>query len=465
MNRRSVAALFLAVAAPALGQVRALGPLTPPPGPVSDTGPSLQDVEPRVIVNAANTPGNSFAEFVISAPGSYYLDRDLDLPGTKTAIFISASDVTLDLNGFTITAAAQTALINGIGVSADPNQNNVRVRNGALRGFGENGVALGQRSIVENVRVIDTGLNGILTGRLSVVTDCSVEGGGIAGSGGTGTTAGITVGDDSAVRNSVVFDHRGDGVEMNSRCTATGVAVNNTGRFGIIAGPIAVIESCRVQNVGSDGIFGQDGSVITNCSVRDAGGIGIFGGNSSRVAGSVVNRTLNGAAIQIGSEATVENCTAAAAGSAGIIANSGSVVRDCLVNFAQADGVFAEDGASVIGCQIRNSGANGITGIRRNRITGNTIDGFTRFGVSIDEDSLIDSNVISGSLTVSSIAAIEIGAGFSRVTRNEISLAGSTGVPEGDTGSYIVGDLTQGIGSVFFGPSNDTTSPWTNVID
>ena len=97
---------------------------------------SLAQIEPRTIVNSANTPGDGTSLFIISQPGSYYLTTNLVGVSGKNGINIAANCVTLDLNGF--------ALLGGPGSSSAiyilGAQTNITVRNGTISGWGSSGV-------------------------------------------------------------------------------------------------------------------------------------------------------------------------------------------------------------------------------------------------------------------------------------------------------------------------------------
>ncbi len=86
MKRMPLALCLPLLFAPAL--VYAAGPLTPL-GPPAPTMKSLDEVEARIPINSTT--------FIISAPGSYYLTENrISAPD----FVISASDVTLDFNGY-----------------------------------------------------------------------------------------------------------------------------------------------------------------------------------------------------------------------------------------------------------------------------------------------------------------------------------------------------------------------------
>ena len=93
----SFVSLCLLPAVPLLAQ----GPLTPP-GTPAPTMKALDQVEPRTIVNVANTPGDATNSFIITKAGSYYLTSNLTGETGKNGIAVQADNVTIDLNGFAV---------------------------------------------------------------------------------------------------------------------------------------------------------------------------------------------------------------------------------------------------------------------------------------------------------------------------------------------------------------------------
>ena len=120
------------------------------------------------------TPGDT-AGFPVSItqPGSYRLSGNLTVPNADTdAIVISANQVTIDLNGFSIigpvvcsgtpvTSCAPGGSGNGIRISG--NLTSIAVHNGGVRGMGNVGVLLtnGNAHLVEKVRAENNGSAGI----------------------------------------------------------------------------------------------------------------------------------------------------------------------------------------------------------------------------------------------------------------------------------------------------------------
>jgi hypothetical protein len=108
----------------------AQGSLTPP-GQPAPTMKSADQIEPRTIVNAVNTPGDATSLFIIRQPGSYYLTTNLTV-STGDGIDINTNNVTLDLNGFTIASTAASATGNGILLASG--LSDITIYNGHIRG-------------------------------------------------------------------------------------------------------------------------------------------------------------------------------------------------------------------------------------------------------------------------------------------------------------------------------------------
>jgi len=108
----------------------------------------------------------------LSESGSYLLTGNLTLPDQNTdGIEVTADDVSIDLNGFAIEGpvtctgepvSSCSAQGNGDGIDGYTSQaENVSVRNGSIRGAGNEGISLRSHSEVENVRVSQNGNFGI----------------------------------------------------------------------------------------------------------------------------------------------------------------------------------------------------------------------------------------------------------------------------------------------------------------
>lgn len=135
MNRKTLAVMMLVAAASAA----MAGPLNPPPGPITSTMKTLSEVEPRIAINATNTPGDTFAVFKITQPGSYYLTGNISGVTGKYGIEITVSGVTIDLNGFEATGVPGSLA----GVATTVNAlRNISVKNGSVRNWSGAGVDL-----------------------------------------------------------------------------------------------------------------------------------------------------------------------------------------------------------------------------------------------------------------------------------------------------------------------------------
>jgi hypothetical protein len=98
--------------------------------------------------------------------GSYVLTSDLVVPDANTTAIIGTSDVTIDLNGFSIVGptsctgapAACTNTGSGKGINASAR---LTVRNGAIRRMGDDAITTSTGLVAENLLIAENGGDGI----------------------------------------------------------------------------------------------------------------------------------------------------------------------------------------------------------------------------------------------------------------------------------------------------------------
>lgn len=123
------------------------------------------------------------AQSTITKPGSYVLTRNITNNSSKGAnsVLIKSSNVTIDLQGFVISA---TGSATGGGILIDPQApspiTNVVIRNGIITGFQGAGVSAGTGARISGLNVTNNG-SGISCGTGCVVRDNVIQGNAGAG--------------------------------------------------------------------------------------------------------------------------------------------------------------------------------------------------------------------------------------------------------------------------------------------
>lgn len=335
------------------------GPLNPPPGPVASTYKTLTEVEPRIAINAANTPGDADSLFKITQPGSYYLTGNITGVAGKHGIEIVASGVTLDLNGFSIEGVSGSL----DGIRTNNTQFEVTIRNGNVRNF-QDGVDFAESGSGGHFRIE----------RVNASANAAI---------------GIRTGATSSLRD----------------CTASG---NFLG--GFVVGEASVVDSCTARiNTQGPGFQTESGCVLSNCvSTRNGShGFVVLGGSSLRECIAYVN---SGDGITATVSGTMNDCASRNNLGNGIVA-AGWRVERCAASGNTLDGIRITGSGSVLGCLSEGNapGADIGAGIRITgtdvRIEGNTCHTNDR-GVQVDgAGNLIIRNSCSGNTTDWVIAA------------------------------------------------------------
>lgn len=333
------------------------GPITPPPGPVASTHKTLSEVEPRIAINATNTPGDSDSLYRITQPGSYYLTGNVTGVVGKHGIEINASGVALDLNGFDVIGVASMGTFSGV-TSDLGSVNTVEVRNGSVRNWGDRGVDLSaglSRGIsVTNVRASGNASTGIAVGESSIVSACTSSNNGgtgifastgsvISGCTATANTFGISGSTGCKITSCNAFENTGTGIYGSAGSSIINCVSHSNDGIGIEVGFGVTIADCSAAYNGSHGFEASNASTITDCTAIASGGSGFFLYSSIVIRGcAAVDNTLNG--IDSQSSCVIENCLAAGNTLDGIECSAYSVVRN---NHCRSNGSGAEIGNGI----------------------------------------------------------------------------------------------------------------------
>ena len=163
---------------------------------------------------------------VINKPGSYRVTRDMTHFTSRVSsqcILIEANDVTLDLQGHTITGDGSGS---GITVSGNTSLSNIEVRNGTVKSF-ETGVYMLEvkGAHIERMRVHDNSNIGILVENHELPDVGAIIIDNVAYENFTG----INVGSDSLVRGNVTNYNRFAGISVLCPSLVSDNVANNNG--------------------------------------------------------------------------------------------------------------------------------------------------------------------------------------------------------------------------------------------
>lgn len=253
----------------AVGLAAHAGPLDPPAGPVAPAYKTLTEIEPRIAINATNTPGDSDSLYRIVQPGSYYLAGNITGVVGKHGIEIAAAGVTIDLAGFELRGVSGMGAFDGIRVSV--NVPGISILNGTVRDWGDDGLDLGSGSAInsriDGVRASGNADVGILGGHAATVRSCAAQ-----NNGGTG----IEVSSGGAVIECTAYDNAGDGIDGGAGSTVVECTAFSNGGDGIVVSLGSTVRGCTARFSVGDGIQASSQCIITGnvCSFSGDGGNG-----------------------------------------------------------------------------------------------------------------------------------------------------------------------------------------------
>ena len=217
----------------------------------------------------------------INKPGSYRLTENLDVKGGD-AIDVLTSNVTIDLNGFSIVGSSVKS--SGIGINASK-MAFVKVANGSIVNMTGAGLVLGNNGAAKGLGVNGNGADGIDCGNDCALIDDSVT---------NNTAYGILAGANAIVRgNSANDNHNGFGIAVGNGSSVTENVANDNAVGGIRGSTNSTPCNCRIVGNTADGnvigIVVADFGVITGNVADGNGSFGICGGKSSTIAGNTAS--------------------------------------------------------------------------------------------------------------------------------------------------------------------------------
>lgn len=211
-------------------------------------------IDGQVLINQSTVTAAGGFPYTITQSGSYKLSRNLTVsaPGVD-AIDITADNVTLDLNGFTISGPGNLAVLSD-GIFS---QNfNITLKNGTVTGF-QNGVTVRGGGVVSDLSATHNA-TGISVG-LAVVLRCNAS---------FNTSSGFVL-IDVALYDSSATSNGNDGV-LASRSTVIHHIVDVSGNVGLFVTD-SVYGSNTVLNSGSVDVSAGPGAQSQNNNHCTAG--------------------------------------------------------------------------------------------------------------------------------------------------------------------------------------------------
>jgi len=308
---------------------------------------TLEQIEPRIPI--ATLP------WTVSAAGSYYVVTNLvGDPLLPDGIIVQASDVTIDLKGFTLQGGAG----GGSGINASGGVKNLKVHNGIIRNWMGDGIKANNADSgqLTDLRSSNNGGVGINIGMGWTVAACQCYSNANAGlnttayctvkdcTAGWNGGAGIFVGGYSVLEGCATMTNW-VGIATGPGCTVAKCTAANNSWFGFNPAGSCVFDGCAASFNGTNGFAVYPGCRVVNCTALYNKGNGF---EASLALTNMPGFKISG-------------CTAMFNQLNGIVVScQGSIVENCVTSQNQYDGIYVGSR----NCFILNnaSDANGQSG-------------------------------------------------------------------------------------------------------
>jgi hypothetical protein len=248
-------------------------------------GAPADAVDGTIEINQAKVMASGGFPYAISAANtSYRLTGSLTVPASTNGVNVTAANVGIDLNGFSISGPGSTSAT-PIGVNSAAA--GITVKNGTVTGFGV-GVQLGSVGIVRNVHADANGIAGISVGDNTVVEGCTANNSTASGGSGIHCGAGCAISGNTANGNNTsgIF------------CNGDGCAISgNTADLDDIGidcnGNACAISGNSVANIGGAGIFCNGSGCLVSGNTSYNTSFGILANDATTgYGGNVLNKSF-----------------------------------------------------------------------------------------------------------------------------------------------------------------------------
>ncbi len=220
---------------------------------------SLDQIEARTPIQSL--PGDLSDQYVISQPGSYYLTAGITGASGMNCILVSASKVTIDLNGFSLDGGNGQSGIVAVG------QKGVVVRNGIFANWAGSAISIsGPGARLEKLSFYSCVGGAAFLGTGAHVTDCSVE------NCGSVTKPALSILNNGHISNCIVHGGgartNGDGIVVDYGSFVENCVASENGGSGIVAnGGLVRIHNCNSSANAANGVLVAG---TTYCDISDS---------------------------------------------------------------------------------------------------------------------------------------------------------------------------------------------------
>jgi hypothetical protein len=399
----------------------AQGSLTPPTGPAPSMK-TLGQIEPRIAIEKL--------PFKISAAGAYYVTTNLAVPSGQNGITIDASQVTLDLNGFTVSGPADSE----VGISIIAGRSDVSIRNGVVSA-GAGGIVAsgGSRIQLEAIRATTCGGSGISVGTDSSVLNCVAA---------ENSATGIRAGNGSTVANSQAIANGANGIEAGQKCVVRDSVATRNGLAGILVGDYSKVIGASASDNNGAGLSGGAGVHFTDCSANANKQQGILAGQLAFVTRANTSGNAH-AGVHLSDSGTVMDSASSANGGGGIVTGVAAHVANCKVDSNPGVGISVQKGSTVRDCSAQRNSNDGIV---------------------VTDQCLVVRNNANANSNLKGAAGIHV-KGTDNLIQENIAIANDRGIALDAEGNLVIKNSSTNNSLNFFTAGDQMIGPVLDTLD